>query len=281
MSVSRASPREASATFTSRDGASIAYCSVGSGPSVIVIPGALSTAATFGEFAHHLAERFTVHVMERRGRGASSPQGDHYGIAAERDDVLALQAATDASYLVGHSYGGLVALEAARGNGALAKVAVYEPGVSVGGSIPVDWLPAFERLLGDDRPLDAFVNFSLAAGPAHARRTPRWLMRLLLPRVLGRDALAERLRLLHTTIREHREVARLDGSVDSYREISASVLLMSGGRSRLAWVVTAFEALSAVLPRSERVVFPALDHFGIDAGAPSVVAKAVGDFFRG
>jgi pimeloyl-ACP methyl ester carboxylesterase len=266
--------------LTSADGSTIGYSSVGGGPSVIVVPGALSTAATYGEFARQLAgSGFLVHVIERRGRGASGPQRDDYGIAKERDDVLALQERTRASYLVGHSYGGLIALEAARGNSAFAKVAVYEPGVSIGGSIPVNWISLFEQRLAAGQPLDALAVFSLAAGPARARRTPRWLMRLLLPHVVGKEALAELLDLLPTTIREHRELARLDGSVVSYREISASVLLMSGGRSGLSWVETAFSALTETLPRSERLEFAKLDHFGIDKRAPAEVAKAVAGYF--
>jgi predicted alpha/beta superfamily hydrolase len=47
--------------------------------------------------------------------------------------VLALQAATGASFLVGHSYGGLIALEVARNNKDFNKIAVYEPGVSIDG----------------------------------------------------------------------------------------------------------------------------------------------------
>ena len=279
MSGSRAAERSTS-MLASRDGSPVGYTSVGYGPSVIVIPGALSTASTYDEFARQLAGNgFAVHVIERRGRGASGPQGDSYGMATERDDVLALQEITSACYLVGHSYGGLIALEAARGNGALAKVAVYEPGVSIGGSIPVDWIPAFERRLAAGNALDALALFSLAAGPAHARRTPRWLMRLLLPYVVGKEALVKLLDLLPTTVPEHRELARLNDSVSHYREISAAVLLMSGGRSRLAWVEAAFNALTETLPRSERLEFAKLDHFGIDKGAPREVARAVADYF--
>jgi predicted alpha/beta superfamily hydrolase len=38
--------------------------------------------------------------------------------------------------IVGHSYGGLIALEVARNNEAFNKIAVYEPGVSIDGSMP-------------------------------------------------------------------------------------------------------------------------------------------------
>src|SRR5204862_8054293 len=125
--------RTASSTpaVLAQDGASISYLSIGSGPSVLVIPGALSMAADYAAFASALAEHFTVHIIERRGRGKSSPQGDDYSILKEREDVLALQQETGASLLVGHSFGGLVTLEVARNNPLFTKVAVYEPGVSI------------------------------------------------------------------------------------------------------------------------------------------------------
>src|ERR1700692_1657018 len=100
-------------SLRSRDGSQIGFLTVGEGPGVIVIPGALTTAREFGSFARPLgAEHFTVHTIERRGRGTSGPQGDDYSIVKEVEDVLALQEMTGARFLVGHSYGGLVALEA-------------------------------------------------------------------------------------------------------------------------------------------------------------------------
>ena len=91
-------------------------------------------AADYATFARALSEHFTVHTIERRGRGESGPQGDDYSIVKECEDVLALQAETGAALLVGHSYGGLVALEVARNNKTFSKIAVYEPGVSIDGS---------------------------------------------------------------------------------------------------------------------------------------------------
>jgi pimeloyl-ACP methyl ester carboxylesterase len=152
----------------SEDGAAIHYLSMGGGPSVLVIPGALSMAADYTAFGQALAAHFTVHIIERRGRGRSSLQGDDYSMAKECADVRALQEKTGASFLVGHSFGGLVALEAARDNRALTKIAVYEPGVSIDRSIPMDWMPAYEQKLAERRHLDAFVAFSCGTGPERA-----------------------------------------------------------------------------------------------------------------
>lgn len=266
-------------TLLSRDGTSISYLSIGSGPAVMVIPGALSMAAGYADFAHTLAQHFTVHTIERRGRGLSGPQGDDYSIVKEREDALALQQETGASFLVGHSFGGLVALETARNNPSLTKLAVYEPGVSIHGSIPMNWMPSYEKKLAEGKYLDAFVEFSRGTGPERARNTPHWLMKLMIPLFVSAHDRQQMFKLLHENLREHREVARLDSSYETYREISADVLLMYGGKSDSNWVDLSMERLAAVLPRSETRAFPKLDHFGIDKRAPEEVARAVSEFF--
>jgi len=263
----------------SQDGAKISYLTMGSGPSVLVIPGALSVAAGYAAFASALAEHFTVHIIERRGRGASSPQGDDYSILKECEDVLALQQETSASLLVGHSFGGLVALQVARNNPAFTKLAVYEPGVSIDGSIPMGWIPGYEKKLAEKKYLDAFVEFSLGVGPDRARNTPPWLMKLLIPLFLRTHERKLMLSLLSENLREHREVARLDSSSENYREIPADVLLMYGGKSQSNWVDLSMKRLAEILPRSETKEFPRLDHFGIDKKAPREVAEAVCAYF--
>jgi pimeloyl-ACP methyl ester carboxylesterase len=264
----------------SRDGSHINYLSMGTGPSVIVVPGALSTAANYTDFGHALARHFSVHTIERRGRGLSAPQGEHYGMHAECEDVLALQRETGAELLVGHSFGGLVALEAARNNRALQKMAVYEPGVSIGHSIAMEWIPVYQAKLAAGRPLDAFIEYSLSTGPDRARRTPHWLMKLLLPFFVSASDRRTMLGLLPQNLREHQEIARLDSCYQYYREISADVLLMRGGRTGISWVMLTMERLAATLPSSETIEFSSLDHFGIDKKSPQAVAGAVSAFFR-
>ena len=167
-------------TVLSKDGTKIAYLSVGNGPAVLVVPGVLSMASDYAAFACALAQRFTIHTVERRGRGKSGPQGDDYSIIKECEDVLAVQLKTGTRFLVGHSYGGLVALEVARDNSVFTKIAVYEPGVSIDGSMPVHWMAGYEKKLAENRRLDALVEFALADAPARLAKLPPWLMKLLL-----------------------------------------------------------------------------------------------------
>jgi pimeloyl-ACP methyl ester carboxylesterase len=265
-------------TARSKDGTTISYLSVGGGPSVLVIPGVLSMAADYAAFARALAEQFTVHTIERRGRGESGPQGADYSIVKECEDVLALRAATGASLLVGHSYGGLVALEVARNNTAFTKIAVYEPGVSIDGSMPIDWMPDYEKKLAENKGFDALVDCALGVGPMHLRKTPHWLMKLLLLSLRFSES-RQMLGLLQQNVREWREVARLDSSYENYREIAAGVLHMYGGKSDSTAVNLAVERLAAILPHSETKEFPKLDHFGIERTAPREVAKAVSNYF--
>jgi pimeloyl-ACP methyl ester carboxylesterase len=266
-------------SFTATDGATISYRTVGSGPSVIVIPGGLSVATDYATFANALAETFTVHTIERRGRGQSSPQDPKYCMAIEHDDVCALQRETQASCLFGHSYGGLIALETARNNALVRKVAVYEPGVSVNRSIPVAWISDYDRLLAQGKQLDAFVEFSRAAGPPGAGRAPRWFLKFLMPIVLGRDALKQKLALLESNAREHGEIARLDNTYENYREVSADTLVLFGGKSGLPSVPITVETLKVVLPSVDVKQFSNLDHFAPDRTGPREVAQVVRAFF--
>ena len=283
----RSSPNTANSLMVSKrivaskDGTRISYFSTGRGPSVLVIPGVLSLAADYAAFARALGEDFTVHTIERRGRGESGPQGDDYSILKECEDVRAVKADTGASFLVGHSYGGLVALEVARCERDFTKLALYEPGVSINGSMPTNWIQTYEKKLAEGKLVDALVEFTHADAPPRIRRIPKWLLKLmvlLLIRVSRQYR--QMLNLLGQNLREWREISRLDNTYQHYKEVSAQVLLMYGGKSDSTAVDLVVERLPAVLPRGETLMFPKLDHFGIERTAPREVAQAVGDYFR-
>jgi pimeloyl-ACP methyl ester carboxylesterase len=237
-------------------------------------------AGDYAAFARALSEHFTVHTIERRGRGESGPQGDDYSIVKECEDVLALQAETGAALLVGHSYGGLVALEVGRNNQTFSKIAVYEPGVSIEGSMPTAWMQGYEKKLSDRRRVDALVEFTLADAPPRIQKIPRWLMKLLLLVLVSCSRqYRQMLDLLDQNLREWREIARLDSCYEHYREVAGGVLIMYGGRSDSKAVTLATQRLAAILPHSVTKEFPQLDHFGIERTAPREVANAVSDYF--
>ena len=56
----------------------IGYHTVGQGPPLIVLGGALRAAEDYVALARGLAERYCMHVVDRRRRGLSGPQGPRY-----------------------------------------------------------------------------------------------------------------------------------------------------------------------------------------------------------
>ncbi|WP_218136219.1 alpha/beta fold hydrolase [Nonomuraea jiangxiensis] len=263
---------------TSADGTPVEYLSTGHGPHVIVVPGALATAADLTAFAELLAARHTVHVVQRRGRGGSGPQGDRYGIARECEDIEAVRARTGARLIFGHSFGGLVALRAACGNPEFDAVVVYEPGVSVGGSIPVGWIDRARREASEGENFEAFLTFVRGTNPEQSGRVPRWLLRIILRCVIPRAELRRNLALMPQAIREHVEVGRFDSRPDDYREISAVTLITRGKGPDTGRQAVALARLAGTIPHAEIATFPALDHFAPEK-KPGELADAVLRFF--
>lgn len=53
----------------SADGTRVGFLSQGSGPGLLLVQGAMGTAEDYRELAEALAPHFTVHALDRRGRG--------------------------------------------------------------------------------------------------------------------------------------------------------------------------------------------------------------------
>jgi pimeloyl-ACP methyl ester carboxylesterase len=268
----------AAQVVTSADGTPVEYLSVGHGPHVIVVPGALAVAPDFTALARLLATRHTVHIVQRRGRGGSGPQGDRYGMARECEDIETVRAQTGARLIFGHSFGGLVALRAACGNPALDAVAVYEPGVSVDGSIPVDWIDRARREVSQGANFEAFITFVRGVNPEQTGRLPRRLLRFILRHAIPRAEMRQNLALMPQAISEHVEVGRFDGRLADYRDIAAATLITRGKGRDTARQAVALTRLAETIPRSETATFRTLDHFAPEK-KPGEIADVVLRFF--
>jgi pimeloyl-ACP methyl ester carboxylesterase len=74
-------------------------------------------------------------------------------------------------------------------------------------------------------------------------------------------------------------VIQSEGTLESFREIRAEVLLLGGTRSA-AYLKLSLHALSNVIPHAELVEFPGLDHLAVDnSGKPERVAQELRRFF--
>ncbi|MFL5673319.1 MAG: alpha/beta fold hydrolase [Chloroflexota bacterium] len=114
----------------SRDGTPIAVFTSGTGPPLVAIHGATADHTAFRAVGPLLATTFTVHAIDRRGRGASGDT-EPYSIEREFEDVAAVAEGLAAESrrsvaLVGHSYGGRCALGAALLTEAIGPVVSYE-----------------------------------------------------------------------------------------------------------------------------------------------------------
>ncbi|OBA77180.1 alpha/beta hydrolase [Mycobacterium sp. 1554424.7] len=115
-------------TAISPDGTVIGYETVGAGPPLLLVHGSTGTRARWGSVTPALAHRYTVHAMDRRGRGLSTAEVEPYSLEREAEDVAAVAEGVGGDvYVVGHSYGALAVLEAALITSAFRRIVLYEP----------------------------------------------------------------------------------------------------------------------------------------------------------
>lgn len=120
---------------TAPDGAAIAVFERGAtaGRPIVLVHGATADHTTWRTSRPLLAARHRLAEVDRRGRGESGDgaPGTPYSIELEYDDLAAVAAAVaaadgDAVDVVGHSYGGRIALGAALRSDAIRRVVCYE-----------------------------------------------------------------------------------------------------------------------------------------------------------
>jgi len=117
-------------TVTSADGTRIAYEQRGDGPPLVLLHGG-GTHRYWDPVVPRFADDYTVVTPDRRGRGESG-DSDDYAVQREVEDARAVVDAVGGDpVVVGHSFGGLQALEAAQ-DADVAGVAAYEPAYLVG-----------------------------------------------------------------------------------------------------------------------------------------------------
>lgn len=149
---------------------------------------------THAALAAELADRCTVVLYDRRGRGESTDT-QPFAVDREMDDVAALIAATGPVFLLGISSWGALALRAAAALGPdrVSRVGVFEPPF-LPETMPDDgYADNLERLLrGGDR--DGAIALFLArvglpeAAIDRARQSPGWTDMTAIAPTLGYDA---------------------------------------------------------------------------------------------
>lgn len=239
----------------SADGTPIAVWQTGAGRPLLLIHG---TAADHGRWAPVLPafeERFTVMAVDRRGRGASG-DADVYALEREYDDVAAVIArAGEPVDAIGHSYGGICALEAALRTGGIRRLVLYEPPMGFLKS-PPRVVARLEELLGDDRRdelLGFFMSEVAGLSPDQVellRSLPAWEARLAAAPTIPREERASR---------------EYTFDPSRFRDLCVPTLFLRGGDSPEPFRVAA-DAVAAALPDCTVVVMPGQRHAAMDTG---------------
>ncbi|BAS06905.1 alpha/Beta hydrolase fold [Arthrobacter sp. Hiyo4] len=178
------------------------------------------TAADYTKFAQKLSAALgrPVHTFNRRGRGASSPQAEDYTLDADIRDLDAVMKHTSSTDVFGHSFGGAVALHAAR-TLPVERLAVYDPAVSVNHSVTAGWTAEYERATaaGDDDRALAVLQRGLEAGTRS--RMPLSMLTIANKLTAGTSEGKQQRELMRTGVREIKAIIAADMPAEPFLEL--------------------------------------------------------------
>jgi pimeloyl-ACP methyl ester carboxylesterase len=255
-------------TITSTDGTLIAFQRSGSGPPLVLVHGTTADHTRWAPVLPAFEQRFTVYAVDRRGREGSGDAGQ-YAIEREFDDIVALvNSIEEPVFLLGHSYGALCSLEAARRTSHLRKLVLYEPPVPTGIEIySSEVVTRIQALLDEGDREGAVSTFlqDIAHVPPHEmeilRSAPSWPARVA---------------AAHTILREMRGSNEYVFEPAHFTSLTTPTLLLLGGDSP-PFFKAAIEAVHAALPKSRVVVMPGQQHTAMNT-APGLFTREVLQF---
>jgi pimeloyl-ACP methyl ester carboxylesterase len=252
----------------SRDGTPLAVFVSGSGPPLVVVHGTSADHTRWAPILGALEARFTVHAMDRRGRGQS---GDHASYALEREfeDVAAvIDSIGGPVSLLGHSYGAICSLEAAVRTPAVKELVLYEPPIPTRGPIVAPELVLELEALFEQGQREAVVSTFfrkvVRMPPAELellKQSPSWPARLA---------------AAGTIPREERGTNDYRFEPSRFTALAPRTRLLLGGDSP-AFFSDAISLLKSTLPSAEVVVMPGQQHVAINT-APELFTRSVLEF---
>jgi pimeloyl-ACP methyl ester carboxylesterase len=259
----------------SRDGTQIGYFSSGQGPSLLLVHGSVSDHHRWAALLPYLEPHFTVHAMDRRGRGASGDR-EEWAIEREYEDVAVVVdgiAADSGSpvYVYGNSYGGICAFGGAALTSNIRKLVLYEgwpPVYPANFAPPEGFLDRAETLLaaGD---LEGVVEITLL----EAAKLPREELAAF----KAQSSWSRRVAAAHTLPREERAFYENTFSRKQAAKITVPTLLLSGSESP-DWYPEV-EIVAAALPDAQIEILKGQGH-GADITAPEMVAERLLAFLQ-
>jgi pimeloyl-ACP methyl ester carboxylesterase len=259
------------------NGARMHYLRTGDGDSVVMVHGlAANVAFWYLKLVPRLADRFDVTVYDLRGHGLSEMTPSGYDPVSLSGDLAALldHCGIERAHLVGHSFGGAIALQYALEHPervrslTLADAALYAIQPFDEDRDRAHW-GVWRQQLGDlgidvpdDMPKLAYGLLEELASPRwHTARQRHRSDSFFVPFGLwngARRGAARWLELLRTTEAWRQFCDHSALELDRIRGLVPPVLLVYGERSR--WLDTC-RLLATALPHARTVVVPRAGHF--------------------
>ncbi|UKA54729.1 alpha/beta hydrolase [Arthrobacter sp. FW305-BF8] len=252
------------------------------GSGVVVVISSMVTAADYTRFAQKLSASLgrPVHTFNRRGRGASSEQAGDYTLDVDIRDLDAVMKHTSSTDVFGHSFGGAVALHAAR-TLPVERLAVYDPAVSVNHSVKADWTTEYERATaaGDDDRALAVLLRGLEAESVFSSRMPLSMMTLANKLTAGTSVGKQQREMMRTGVREIKAIISADMPAEPFLALPLETLIIVGEKSP-AYFGVACGQIHDVLSGSSYTILPGFGHDGVNR-APDRLITELSDFFAG
>jgi len=230
---------------------------------VVLVHGTLVTDSLYWPFARSLSMLLgrPVHSYNRRGRGHSAPQPAGYSVDTEIADLQAVMEKSGSNDVVAHSYGGFVALQAARRT-RINRLVTYDAAVSLSGNLNSRWRPELEEAVTAGQLDQAWAHLVQGLGTAGPisylpMRALRTLSVLSAQTRLGLEMRS----LLPTAVVEMRAVLDADAHLQDFMKLSTPTLMLSGGWSPSYFAETG-RSLAGAVPAIEFAVVPLQFHEG-------------------
>jgi pimeloyl-ACP methyl ester carboxylesterase len=255
-------------TFTTRDGATLAYTRTGSGtPTLLFVHGWHARATVWDEFVAAFADTWSTLAVDLRGFGDSRDAHGPFTFERASDDLAEVLDAQgiDRVVVVGHSMGGTIAQRFAADHPERVHALVLIAPVPSTGLPLSDGAKAFFRSTAGDR--DALQRFldALAFGGAFDAATND---RLLAYAAAGSPAAARA---------SFESWAHADFEGDA-RTIAAPTLVVSPSDDRPLTPAFLRERVADVLPNARMIVIAETGHYPQLERRDAVIA-AIRDFF--
>ncbi len=262
-------------TLTTPDGCRLVYIAQGTGPTVIFVHGGLTRASNWMAVADLLGDAFNCVMLDQRAHGASDWGGGPDVGRAAADLQLVIDQVGPVHAVVGHSYGALAVLEAARlaPKGAIPRLAVYEPPLSVDGPIMSDavLVQVDAAVAAGDYEEALRLHLESESGGLSEAEVEGFRSNPML-----RAAYSEIVIQAPSIAPALRTCTPLD-SAEPYRSIAAPALLLLGSASADHPFRSSIDALLAALPDVRLAMLDGQTHTAL-LFAPHLVAAELRDF---